>query len=323
MKFNIYDHDMKKLTDITSFVSSLWKETYNAGGTFSLEVVATENNKRYIRPDCFVRRTDTNTVMVIKSVQVQGSTIVATGNDAASVLGDSAFIGTINSGENIANALKNAYNSSNKNPVIDFSDSDLVETYGHQISNKSVLELLKAMCEDADIGYRSVKVGNRIEVQLYKPGLNANAKFSNFFGNIGNPSVTLSTVAFKNFAVVLGSGEGADRVKVDVDRTNGEARRTLIVDANDIQPEETETMEQYKERLTGRGVEKLMEHKKAWYCDFVPAEAGFRKQFNLGDIVSVSLPDYGLKFKTRITESQEQEQRNSVSLSISVGERMV
>lgn len=323
MRFNVYDHTMKKLTDINSFVSALWQETYNDGGAFTIEVVATETTKKYIRPDFFVRRPDTNTMMVIKSVQAHGTTIVASGKDAAAVLEDSGFVGTINEGEKVANGLQTAYNESNKNPVIDIALSDLTDVYEHQVSHKSVYELINLMCKETDIGYRSVKNGDRIEVQLYKPDLNENAKFSSFFGNLGDSSVTLSTINFKNYAVVLGAGEGDDRIRVSVDQTGGEPQRTLIVDANDLQQEETETLDQYKARLTARGVEKLAEHKKAWHCDFTPSSAGFRNIFNLGDIVSVILADYGIKIKARIVEYEEQEQRNTVSLTISVGERMI
>lgn len=319
MRFNIYDRTMKKITDIETFISCLWDESYNAGGNFTLEVAATEQLKSYIRPDCFIRNKDTNTVMVIKSAVSNGRTIVATGKQAAFALDDSAFIGTISEGENIASSIKNAYNSSTKVNGIQITSGNLPDISPQQISNKTIYELMTTLCQSADVGFRSVKQGSEIQVEFYKPGLNPNAKFSDFFGNIGDPEIKLSTMAYKNYAIVLGGGEGEARIRVDVDNTDGSARREMIVDARDLTQKEAEPLDDYKKRLKARGLEKLLSQPLTWDCDFTPSSTGFGTLFGLGDIVTFVMRDYGLKFRTRITGYKRQEQRNTQKLTIRVG----
>lgn len=320
MRISLYDEALNKIDDLSSqFVSCLWNEEYNGVGAFALEVRATKKNKSTIRPDLYVKRQDRKTLMVIKSVQMEQGIIIATGCMAMRVLDDVAFIGTISAGMPIVTAVKNAYNNSNRFPAVVIADSDLTDTYDEEISHKSILELCEIMGQSKDVGFKSIKNGSSIEIQAYKPLLNESARFSEIFGNIGDVSLILSTENYKNYAKVLGEGEGEARVLVDVDLTGGAVRRELIVDARDIQQEENETATQYQARLKARGYEALLEQVESWECSFVPSAQSFGKKFDIGDLAVVGLPSYGLKFQTRITGFEEKEQNNQTELSISVG----
>lgn len=320
MNLTIYDNNLAKIAIIgNQFVSCLWQEKYNALGSFSLEVVATEYLKTKIRPGYYVVRSDFKTAMVIKTVEISEGTIVATGATAEKQLDNVAFIGTIAANKDIVTSLKSVYNSSSKFPRIEIVDSDVVENYASQISNKSILELIQTVCESNDIGFKAVKGTKNIEIVLYKPSATKNLVFRKEYGNLADEEIKLSTEKYKNYAIVLGQGEAENRVRVDVDMSGGGVKHELIVDAKDLQQEETETEEDYKARLIARGKEKLLEQVKTWNVSFTVSAADYGVKFRMGDIITVIMKDYDLKIQARITEFKQKEQKNKINTGISVG----
>lgn len=320
LNLNLYDHDLNRIASIGNrFVSCLWSEGYNTTQDFCLELVETEEYKRKVRTDCYVGRTDRRTLMVIKSVEVHDGHIIATGKEAKRVLDDVAFIGTIPSSSPIDTAVKNAYNNSNQYHKLVFADSDLGVAYNHQISHKSVLELCETMGQDTDVGFRSIHSDGQISVQFYKPDQNPNLILSRDFGNISDVELSISVEKYKNYAIVMGSGEGADRVRVDVDRTDGAERRDLIVDAKDIRRKDGETDEEYNAKLTARGVEKLLDRTQTLKTAFLPFSGDFGKRYDLGDILTVRLLDYGMTLQARVSRFTQKAQGNKVETTVEVG----
>jgi hypothetical protein len=320
MKINIYDENLNLVAPIgENYVSCLWTEGYNTVEPFTLELTATETYKKKIKTDMYVKRVDRENVMVIKTIQEQGNKLIISGKQASRVLDDVAFVGTISDGSVIDTALVNAYNGSIKYSNIEFVKSGLTDKYEHQISHKSMLELCQNMCQAENIGFRSVKVDKKIQISLYKPN-NTPVKFSEFIGNVKFDNIVNSVENYKNYAVVLGQGEGENRTRLDVDLTKGGKRLELLVDAKDIQQEENETSESYKKKLKARGVEKLLEKTKAFSIDIVNSPKGFGTEYDLGYNVLVVIPEYNLKFSTRITKFEEKSQQNKSEVSITLGE---
>src|SRR5699024_6546201 len=66
------------------------------------------------------------------------------------------------------------------------------------------------------------------------------AIFSPEFGTLKELSYVESELDYKNFAVVAGQGEGADRRIVTVGDAVGKDRRVLFVDARDVEEETDE-----------------------------------------------------------------------------------
>ena len=328
MRLSIYDSQLK-LVDVVgeSFISCLWSEGYNTVEKFTLEVADIATHRAAIVPDCFVGRNDRNTLMVVKTVVCEGGKITATGKPATALLEDLAFVGKIEANSTIANSLKTAYNESIGNALLTVDESTLTETYPSQISNKSVLELYETMCGEADIGFRAVKViqdsiVSGIAIQLYKPIQNLNLKFSERIGNIQNASLTRSTQTYKNYAIVLGQGEDTNRVRVDVDLSNDGEKRQLIVDAREIQQGANEDLAAYTGRLYAKGLEKLLDRTRVWECAFEPMASEFGTRFDLGDIVTASLPEFGVIIQARIARFTQKFQAQATKTTLEVGEIM-
>lgn len=324
MKINLYDENLRRIAIIDErFVSCLWSEGYNTTENFTLELQETEEYKKKVKSDCYVGRNDRNTLMVIKTVEIANNKIIASGKQATQVLDDVAFIGTINEGSKIDSSIEKAYNGSNKFKNVEIVSSGLSETYKHQISNKHFLKLCETMCQSEDIGFRSVKNNGTINIEFYKPEQKPNLLFSQKFGNLSIDSIKLSTSVFKNYAIVLGEGEGENRVRVDVDKTNGNERRELIVDAKDIQKEENETVESYNQRLMARGAEKLLECQKILNVAFMPFAKDFGTKYDLGDILTILLPEYGFKIEARVVRFTQKTQNNQTTTTIDVGNLII
>lgn len=320
MKLNLYDKNLNRISIIGDrFISCLWSEGYNTAQPFTLELQATEEYKRKVKPDLYIGRDDRKTLMVIKTVQAKDGKIIATGKQATRCLDDVPFIGTIEAGEYLAPAIKSAYESSSGFEGISFADTALSVICDHQISNKSFLELCEKTCQDADTGFRAVRSADGIKIELYQPTANPNLVFSQTFGNLTVNSILLSTENLKNHAIVLGAGEGNDRVQVVVDRSNGQQKRSLIVDARDLVRGENETDDAYRSRLTARGVEKLLEKQGTWECAFAPFAKEFGVRYDLGDILTVLLPDYGINLQARVSRFTQKAQQNKTTTSIEVG----
>lgn len=324
MKINLYDENLRRIAIIDErFVSCLWSEGYNTTENFTLELQETEEYRKKVRPDCYVGRNDRKTLMVIKTVGIADNKIIASGKQATQVLNDVAFIGTINEGSKIDSSIEKAYNGSNKFKNVEVVSSGLSETYKHQISNKHFLNLCETMCQSEDVGFRSVRNNGVINIEFYKPEMKSNLVFSQKFGNLSIDSINISTSTFKNYAIVLGEGEGENRIRVTVDQTNGNERRELIVDAKDIQKEENETNESYNSRLVARGAEKLLECQKVIDFVFKPFSKDFGVKYDLGDILTVFLPEYGMKLQSRVVRFTQKVQNNQTTTTIDVGNLII
>lgn len=320
MKIKIYDKDLNSVLFIDGqFVSCLWSEGYNTIGSFCMELIDTAEYRKKIREDFYAGRTDRDTLMVIKTVEFRDGRIIASGKQATAVLDDVAMLGTIQAGVNIDTAVKNAYNESAKFRKLNFAETNIGIKSTHQISNASFLDVCSTLCADTDLGIRVKRSHSGLLAEFYKPEENPNLVFSKQYGNLSEPEITLSTEGSKNYAIVFGQGEGANRTYTTVDMTDGQGRRELVVDAKDLQMDDGETTENYLKRLESRGIEKLLEHQNVFSCSFVPSGKDFGVRYDLGDVLTVNLGEYGLKLKSRVAKFTQKSQKNKTETIVEVG----
>lgn len=321
MNLNLYDENFNRIAIIgNEFISCLWCEGYNTIESFSLELNESDDYKKKIRPDRYIGRSDRPTLMVIKSVEIRDNKIIVYGKQATRVLEDVAFVGTIRSGSNVDTSIANAYAESFGYPNFSFAESNLQIKYNHQISNKSISELCLIMCQDTDMGFRAVRNGSQAVIEFYRPEANPNLVFAEKFGNLSLDQLSFSREALKNYAIVLGMEKETGRVRVDVDNTKNDYRREIIIDARDLQQEEGESDEAYEERLADRGYEKLINYAETYAVKFTPDSSDFGKRYDLGDVLTVYLAEYGITLTARVKKFTQKEQQNTASISIDVGQ---
>lgn len=320
MNLSLYDSQMERIAIIEArYVSCMWSEGYNTTQPFTLELQETEEYKKKVKPDCYVGRDDRKALMVIKTVKSEDGRIVASGKQANRCLDDVCFEGTIKAGSNLAQAIKSAYDSGDGYEGFVFAEPDLDITYDHQISNKSILLLCETMCQDTDTGFRVVRNGKTLTVEFYRPEADPNLILANHYGNMKVDEITLSTENKKNYAIVLGEGEGEERFRVYVDLSGGEQKRAMFVDARDILREADEDDDSYGQKLYARGIEQLLTKQGTWECALTPLAQEFGTRYDLGDVVTVLLRDYGLKIQSRIQRFTQQSQNNKIDTVVEVG----
>lgn len=320
MNLNLYNEDLERISIIgTNFISCLWSEGYNTTENFTLELQATDEYKSKVKPDFYVGRDDRKSLMVIKAVQTVDGTIIASGKQATRVLDDVAFVGTLPEGSVIDTSIKSAYNDSSKFHNLEFASTNLGASYDQQISHKSFLELCTVMCQSTDVGLKVIRQNGGLVAEFYKPELNSKTKLSENFGNVKVNNIILSTENYRNYAIVLGEGEEENRTRVNVDLTDGEKRREIIIDARDLRQEDGETIAGYKKRLYARGVEKLLGQQKTWECAVLPLAKEFGVKYDLGDMVDIVLNEYDIKMQARISRFTQKQQRNRLETVVEIG----
>lgn len=152
------------------------------------------------------------------------------------------------------------------------------------------------------------------------------AIFSPEFGTLKQLKYVESELEYKNFAVVAGQGEGADRRIVTVGDAVGADRRVLFVDARDI-AEEKESgqpipVEQIEEALRQRGLQKLAEHQQEIYLEGQVLEQSrliYQRDFDLGDIGTLQSKDWGATMDARITEVKEIYEPGKTGIDLTFG----
>lgn len=142
------------------------------------------------------------------------------------------------------------------------------------------------------------------------------AIFSPEFKTLGQMSYMESELEFKNYAIVAGQGEGAERriVTVGDESATGFDRHVLFVDARDVAEETDEDppqpipVEKIEERLRARGLQKLAEHQQEVYLEgqaLTKSRLVYEKDWDLGDVVTQQNRDWGVTLDARITEVKE------------------
>lgn len=324
MKLNIYNKSLERIAIIGDrFVSCYWSEGYNTVENFCLELIATKEYKQKINVDYFVGREDRKTLMVITSVEIKDGTIVATGKQATAILGDSAFIGSIPAGNTVDETIKMAYNNSEKFPGLEFVDGDGTDEFAELVESGSVLDISRDVCQETDTGFRVERNGKSLVFSTYKPQAKENLVFSEKFGNLSVDSVSSSVADFKNHAIVVGEFSDGSTIRVDVDLSNGDRKRQVVVDANVIAKRQDESNEEIKEKLYARGLDVLLEKTKVFKCAFRPYEKDFGRKYDLGDILTVHLADYGIKLESRVKKFTQKSQKNKTTTTVEVGEIVI
>lgn len=140
------------------------------------------------------------------------------------------------------------------------------------------------------------------------------AIFSPEFNTLGQLSYSESELNFKNYAIVAGQGECADRRIVTVGTATGFDRHTLFVDARDV-PEQTEDetptprpVADIENDLRIRGQQKLTEYEQEVYLEGQALQTKnlqYERDYVLGDIITLQNREWGITRDARITEVKE------------------
>ena len=155
---------------------------------------------------------------------------------------------------------------------------------------------------------------------------NSLAVFSDDDDSATMSSYTRDNTNVRNFAYVAGEGDDNARMIVTVDQTSGEKRRELWVDARDVQRDDGESDDSYREKLLQRGKEKLSELRLSESCEFAPEEANSLKygiDYDLGDLCTIHDQGTGIKYNARVEEVSISIEEGSITVTPTLGKPSV
>lgn len=151
-------------------------------------------------------------------------------------------------------------------------------------------------------------------------------------------SYTESELNFKNAAYVAGQGEGVDRRVIEVGAASGINRYEIFVDARDVAEEVTpeddgdpETPNEPVPRpeqdiideLTARGNQELAEYEQEEFMEGQVLQKSpfqYKRDYDLGDVVTVRNDDWGITMNARITVIRESYSSSGRAIEVTFNE---
>lgn len=337
MEYVIYDVEGKKVDILQNTTSIQWMPRYNETGTFEIHAKPTKSNQEYLIIGNRIVNQDTEEIGFIKEVeQAQDDD----GQEEIEVRGemdnlDQRINIKLFKISTIAMSLMQLVFVNRRELEIEMGDMPLINDKYDPPKETTWDELrttFQEVCQENGIGYRMVRRDKVLNVlELYKKEINEKVKFSDDLGNIIAQSYLTSVEDFKNYAYVCGEGEGAERVVVEIDLTNGGERFELYVDARYESKtytdangdEQTYTDEEYKNVLTNYGLSKLSEHQMTNEFEVEIKESDtlftLNKDYFMGDVIKTESKKYGILKYFRISGiNYIQENDSKVELVLTV-----
>jgi hypothetical protein len=150
------------------------------------------------------------------------------------------------------------YKNDGATPIITHEDTTFTTGYAGFVCLfvNGYVSRFSVMSEDLPEGATDPRT---IYIDVIEP-VESDSKYGERYGNAVSDRALVDKTEWRNYAIVLGEGEGDARERVDVDFTSGSPRRELYVDARDLQRtiDEVEMpLADYQALLAQRGAEKL------------------------------------------------------------------
>lgn len=331
---SFYSPELVLCFDLGKYKSLRWRPMYDKPGEFELHTSPhlfqlVERGQLILRAD---RPKETARV---EGVEIEGGALIITGRFLSCALADAGIRTQHNFDCPIEDAMRQLveeeYNRITRTlPMKLAAAGGFPATIQCQVSLKNLLTVLQAMAKAGGLGFRvyADPEEQALYFEIYE-GVdrtegqedNARVTFSDVYFNIDKPHYTENEANYKNYAIVCGAGEGMNRTIVEVDRTNGEDRRELLVDARDLSQGE-QTAAQYAAVLTQRGNDKLDEHNRIQSFEAgIKSSSQFRytEDWNLGDIVTGKQTEWGVAMDQRVTEVEEVYENDTISVTPTLG----
>lgn len=343
MELRVYDAALNFQGLTENQTSILWTRRYYEPGEFQIYVPLTDYNVSLFKLGNIVTFRAASEGGVIEDLILRQNNveqvIVASGRFLSSYMDRRLIRPRVNYEGYVEVAMRDMFQFAQEKaplPLVVLGHLNLFrDPVSFQATYKNLLEYETKLAKSAGYGFRFRPdfTAKKIYFEIYK-GLDrsreqtdrAFVEFSDKFDNLNEIESRYNDQLLKNVAYVGGQGEGVARTFVTVgnDSLSGLSRREMFVDAKDISPDDL-TEAQYLAALRERGNQKLAEQIKSESieCSTVPAgNYVYRKDYDLGDIVTVRKSDWGISTKMRITEITETYEHGAAIITPTLGDAL-
>lgn len=338
IELNIYNSNFELVGVVDGFSSLRWIRRFYEIGEFELHCPASIQNMNILKQNNIIHRTDRLEAGLIEGIEISnnnetGDELIVTGRFLSCLLSQRIITPTINFNGTYENAMRqivndNAITNRAINNLILGTLNNFTDTVTFQATWKQLPDVLTALSKSSNIGYRiRYDVPDKEYVfETYK-GQNKTVNqtlipyvlFSDDFNNISSPNYTYNNQLYKNFAYVGGQGEGADRIVVTIDLSNGQPKRELWVDAKN-QSQGTLSLDDYKAQLIQFGKEQLLKcvESESFESKIInTTNFEYRINWDLGDIVSFE--KWGIILNEIVSEVEEDYEDNVETITPTFG----
>ena len=328
---NVYNKAYERIGFIESYSYLSWVRRYSSTGEFELKC-APENLPLLSLGNILAKNGD-NEGAIIETILVESveQEIITVRGRFLTVLLESRIIwNTEKLQGDIGQCIGQLINNHAINPVefdrlipnLSYESLVIGKNISMQVSFKNLLEAVTGITSETGVGIKGVLTTGGISLSLYI-GQEQPFVFSREFENLLSQNYTDSIKDLANVAKVAGEGEGTDRQIIVIGEAAGLARKEVFIDARDLASSEYGDNEKYLKALELRGSEKLYEKRRRESFDAVAntnSNLVYRKDFDLGDIVTVKSSLLGLSRRLRITEIIETYDETGLSVDLIFGD---
>ena len=321
MEIRIYGKDLKRKGEIDNATSLIWTRKFFEPGDFELHAPITEKTLSLLEKGNIVSMKGANEAGSIEDIEKEESNIkneVTVKGRFLNAYMDRRTIKTVfNYTGKTEEAIRAIYNACVPLPNLEISDPVGYDpTISFQVSYKSLNETEIKLSKAGLIGirFRPDFLNHKIIFETYQGADHSTSQhdrkrvtFSEGYNNISNAVYKYNDQTLKTCAIVGGEGEGTARKIVTVGGGEGLDLRETFVDARDVSSDGL-TDAEYEAALKQKGTDALnsMIVSESLNCETEPdINFTYKKDYDLGDIVTIKKKKWGLFMDQRITECQE------------------
>ncbi len=349
MDLYILDEKLNTVATYDFYKSVIWSNRYYKTGDFELQIPLVGDVKEKIKQDYYIYRDIDYKNGIIERPKIierielieneSENSLLVSGRDVTALLERRVIYPTAILSGNYESCILSLINNNVINPtdskrvidIIGVEDTGLIDdTIDAQVTGDSLLKYIEDVSADYKIGFRMDfdKERKRFIFKIYKGNIKTADKpviISRSFNNLIKYNYVNDKQAYKNMAIVAGSGEGTERKVIYIkDELSGIDRRELFVDAKDLSDKDAEgktiSESEYIEHLRQRGSEKLSENKIdiTNSCEAEPNGIFvYNRDYFLGD--EIVCESY-MKFNERIVETTESDTASGVKTELTFEE---
>lgn len=323
MEIRVYNAGMDLQGIIENQSSLLWRRSFFCPGTFELHAPITSCNIGLLKIGNLVTMYGQDEAGVIEDVEYEETyeknEITAKGRFLTAYMGYRLIRGTVNLDTTIELAMRQLLSGVTPIPLVELGElHGFTARVTGQAANKNLLSFMTKLARAGNLGYRfrpdfrrkkiifeTYEGVDRSEAQTR----NNRVTFSEKYDNINKVTYRANDQNFANVAYVSGTDAQGNEVTLVVGDTasTGLERREIFVDGSGISAAGI-TSEEFCAALRQEGQNTVNADAfcETFSCD-TNAQGNFvyRKNYDLGDIVTIKKEAWGMQRTLRITELQE------------------
>jgi hypothetical protein len=354
MIYNILDENLEPVGDIDEAISKIWDKHYRDKGYVEIYAAVTPRALSMLKEGYYITREDDPCVARIYSVATDtteddGEVIVAAAHFAQAVLGQRIIWNTTSTEGNaeavgrsliVDNCIAPTDRQGRPMPARVIHEIELAEPSGlsdkmeaGQVSYANLLEYILEICATFHYGLRAImNTGNtKIAVGFYTGTDRSYRQSQNTFVVFSQENENLLGFSYKhdespkvNAALIGGEGEGIDRTLAQIGTAAGLERCEVFVDAKDVTStieksdgtKQTYTAEQYNKLLEERGRLNMKPADESFDASVdLTRSYQYRKDFDVGDIVTIYDQHTGVYVNVRLMSVLETEDASGYTLT--------